>query len=149
MYISLRGQHGLPNRYRPSLAGLAIVLLLAESTVAQDQFMFYFPGSTAGVGNLGGTTFDAEGNFWVITQRAFLGPTPVSRLNKVELLDGVWTKQDYVTDQDLAFFYRSSDIEAGVTNPLWGGPQFGTPASFLLNPRRSPSRCRPAWGERK
>lgn len=40
----------------------------------------------------------------------------------------------HALDEDMRFFYRFDDGPAGLTNPLWGGPTYGTPNSFLLNP---------------
>jgi cytochrome c peroxidase len=106
-----------------------------SSALGQDQFVYYFDGITTDVGDLGGQTFDAAGNFWFVGRSAIAGPVPVPRISKV-MPDGSggWVVDPHVFDEDLAFFYRSADPASGTTNPQWGGPTFGTPASFLLNP---------------
>jgi cytochrome c peroxidase len=109
-------------------------LAAAGGASAQDQFVLYFSGSVAGVGNLGGATFDADGNFWVVGRDASAAPVPVPRISKIVSTPSGWVAEPHVLDEDMAFFYRSADVTTGLTNPLWGGPQFGTPASFLLNP---------------
>jgi len=89
------------------------VAAFAATAAAQDQLVTYFPGSVAGVGNLGATTFDANGDFWVISNDAFSGPFPVPRLSKVVFDGSSWTADPHVLDEDLRFFYRSSDGPAG------------------------------------
>ncbi len=114
----------------------AIMLANAFTSVsAQDQLVQYFTGATAGVGNLGATTFDANGDFWVISNDTFGGPVPIPRLSKVENNGTSWNAIPHALDEDMRFFYRSDDGPAGFTNPLWGGPTYGTPNSFLLNPQ--------------
>lgn len=113
---------------------LIAALCVDQQAEAQDQFVVYFPGTTAAVGNLGGFTFNENGDFWVVGQTAPVGLFPTPRINKVEFDGSNWVTEGYVTDQDMVFFYRSSSIVDGATNPLWGGPMYGTPASFLLNP---------------
>ncbi len=115
---------------------VAFLLLtpFGRTAVGQDQLVQYFSGATAGVGNLGAQTFDANGDFWVISLDRFSGPAPVPRLSKVEFDGSSWSAIPHALDEDMRFFYRSSDAPAGITNPLWGGPAYGTPNSFLLNP---------------
>ncbi len=113
---------------------LLTCLIIGAPAVAQDQIVKYFSGATAGVGNLGAQTFDANGDFWVISNSTFSGPTPVPRISKVVNTGSGWVAQPHALDEDLRFFYRSSNPNAGYTNPLWGGPSYGTPNSFLLNP---------------
>lgn len=113
---------------------LVVSLIACAPVAAQDQLVKYFSGATAGVGNLGAQTFDANGDFWVISNSTFSGPAPVPRISKVANSGGTWSAQPHALDEDLRFFYRSSNPNAGFTNPLWGGPTYGTPNSFLLNP---------------
>lgn len=95
---------------------------------AQDPFVFYFDGTTAGAGTPGGATFDSTGAFWVA------GRNSLDSLNKVTLSGGAWSGEEIVPNLDWKFFYRSDNVPAGTTHPEWGGPTFGTPASLLLNP---------------
>ena len=103
---------------------------------AQDPFVFYFPGTTTEVGELGAMTFDSAGNFWVMGRSQIVSPVPSPRISKLSFNGSTWTPDPHVLDEDLRFFYRSSDLATGFTNPQWGGPTSGTPASFLLNPSR-------------
>ena len=124
------------NRVGRCAVATAFLLALgsANEGAAQDQLVTYFSGTVAGVGNLSATTFDANGDFWVISNNTFSGPVPVPRISKVEFDGQDWDADPHVLDEDLRFFYRSSDAPGGITHPLWGGPSFGTPNGFLLNP---------------
>lgn len=113
---------------------LALATALAGSVQAQDQFVLYFDGVTAGVGDLGSVTFDSNGDFWVIGRSPIVAPIPVPRISKLSDNGSGWTADPHVLDEDLAFFYRTVDLESGVANANLGGPSIGTPASFLLNP---------------
>ncbi len=107
---------------------------IATPVLAQDQFVFYFSGTTAGVGDIGSVTFDSNGDFWVIGRSPIVAPIPVPRISKLSDDGSGWTDDPHVLDEDLAFFYRTVDIESGLANAGLGGPSIGTPASFLLNP---------------
>ncbi|MEQ8208227.1 MAG: hypothetical protein RH917_00220 [Lacipirellulaceae bacterium] len=96
--------------------------------------MFYFSGQTAGVGDLGSVTFDSNGDFWVIGRSPIVAPIPVPRISKITDSGSGWVAEPHVLDEDLAFFYRTVDLASGIANANLGGPQIGTPASFLLNP---------------
>jgi hypothetical protein len=110
---------------------IALVLAsLAIPAVAQDQLHTFFSGATAGVGDIGGLTFDSAGNFWV----AGRGPTTSAAIRKITNNAGTWTGETYVPNIDWTFYYRSADLPSGRTKPTWSGPIFGTPSSFLLNP---------------
>ncbi|MEM8945669.1 MAG: hypothetical protein AAGD11_10840 [Planctomycetota bacterium] len=102
--------------------------------MAHDQFVFYFPGTTAGVGDIGSVTFDSNGDFWVIGRSPIVAPIPVPRISKLTDNGSGWTADPHVLDEDLRFFYRSVDLESGLADASLGGPSLGTPASFLLNP---------------
>ncbi len=110
-------------------AGFALLLLAPHFAWPQDQFVFYFGGGTAQVGSVGGATFDANGDFWLAGRDSF-----DANISKLSFNGTNWVRDERVFNLDWKFFYRSDDIPGGITHPGWGGPQFGTPASFLLNP---------------
>ncbi|MEM8864549.1 MAG: hypothetical protein AAGF31_03280, partial [Planctomycetota bacterium] len=116
-----------------SLAFLAC-LLIAANAWAQADFVTYFSGSVGGVGKPGGMAFDDDGNFWVVSESFPTAASARTRLNKVSNINGTWTADEYVSDDDFFLFYRSDAPETGDTNPFWQGPQFGIPSSFSLNP---------------
>ncbi|MDZ4659440.1 MAG: hypothetical protein SH868_17860 [Bythopirellula sp.] len=107
---------------------------MTHSSWAQDQFVFYFPGSTTAVGDVGAVTFDSAGNFWVMGRSQIVSPVPSPRITKLSNNGSSWIADPHVLDEDLRFFYRSDDTASGLTHPGWGGPSSGIPASFLLNP---------------
>lgn len=111
-----------------------LIFAMNLNAYSQDQFVFYFPGSTAGVGEPGSFTFDNDGNFWAIGRSPVVAPVPVPRISKLSDDGSGWTADPHVLDEDLAFFYRSVDLSTGLADASLGGPSIGTPASFLLNP---------------
>lgn len=120
-------------RIAPLVACLVLFALPLTSR-AQDQFVFYFPGITHGVGEPGSFTFDDAGNFWAIGRSPSPAPVPSPRISKLTNDGSGWTADPHVLDEDLAFFYRSVDLSSGIADTSLGGPSLGTPANFLLNP---------------
>ena len=112
--------------------GPVIVAASLPAVCAQDQFVFYFSGATTQVGTPGSFTYDAEGNFWAIGRDAnvTLGP----QIAKLSENGGNWTADPHVADQDMFFFYRSTDLPQGIVDTNVAGSPNLVPASFLLNP---------------
>ncbi|TWU25971.1 hypothetical protein [Bythopirellula polymerisocia] len=122
------------DRFQRSLLSCILWIFSASFCTAQDQFNFYFSGSTAGVGDIGSYTFDAAGDFWVIGRSPIVSQTPAPRISKLSNNGSSWSADPHVLDEDFAFFYRSVDLASGIADASLGGPALGTPASFLLNP---------------
>ena len=59
-----------------------------------------------------------------------LGP----QITKLSEDGGQWTADPHVADQDMFFFYRSTDLPQGIVDTNVAGSPNLVPASFLLNP---------------
>ncbi|MEN1679659.1 MAG: hypothetical protein AAGJ46_08700 [Planctomycetota bacterium] len=109
--------------------GLACGHANSQTDLSVDPFVFYFGGNVGLVGDVGGATFDANGDFWVAGRNS-----SDANIRKVSFNGSSWASERFVPNADWKFFYRSADLTSGFTEPDWAGPTFGTPASFLLNP---------------
>ena len=101
----------------------------AQLADVQDQFVFYFGRSTALASDIAGSTFDANGDAWVI------GRDSLGGIRKVEFDGNQWQNERHVFATEMRIYYRSTDVAGGIEGDLQiSGNLGGTPANFLLNP---------------
>lgn len=124
----------LPSKRGRVVAGVVVALsLIGECSLAQQQFINYFNNQLTDTGDLGGFTFDADGNLWTVSFQQSVSAGITRHVN-----DGnSWSSEVYVSDfpnSQLRRYRWSPDVVGGVSDTSIAGNFYGTMQGFLLNP---------------